>query len=184
MIEQVKQLRVEIDGLAQLCEGLKPITKPIGGLDRYEYEEMIVNSEEIKEAVKSLKLSKAWLGKVLEHLGSETPYVSGYKTVEDMEPTADKAEIVCGCVGVDQVNDRDTSKDAFTVAGKLVVENYGTHIEKVDWLRTEIKSLIQKLHHNNPKGYYDRALWKAEEYLCEARFWLGFELGRVRDESK
>ena len=185
MIEQIKQLRVEIDGLAQLCEGLKPITKPIGGLDRYEYEEMIVNSEEIKEAVKSLKLSKAWLGKVLEHIGSENPYGSGYKTVEDIEPTADKAEIVCGCVGVDPVNDRDTSKDAFTVAGKLVVENYGTHIEKVDWLRTEIKRLIDSTtDYSQEVPEIELEQGFVYKYLTEAWFWLGFELGRIRDEYK
>ena len=72
MIEQIKQLRVEIDGLAQLCEGLKPIANYVGGVDPYKDDTPISvlaypneNSQEIKEAVKSLKLSKAWLGKVL-----------------------------------------------------------------------------------------------------------------------
>ena len=55
MKEQIRQLRVEIDGLTQLCEGLKPITKPIGGLYQHEYEEMTVTSEEIKEGYKYAK---------------------------------------------------------------------------------------------------------------------------------
>ena len=168
MIEQIKQLRVEIDGLAQLCEALKPITKPIGGLYRHEYEEMTVNSEEIKEAVKSLKLSKAWLGKVLEQLGNENPYGSGYKTVEDIVPTADVAS---------RIEDYPVAPDHWPDG-----EVYKSHIEKVDWLRTEIKRLVEKLviMQIENKTYYNTIY----QYLSEARFWLGFELGRVRDESK
>ena len=189
MIEQVKQLRVEIDGLAQLCEGLKHITKSIGGLDRYEYEEMIVNSEEIKEAVKSLKLSKAWLGKVLESLGSENPYGSGYKTVEDIVPETDKAEIIWGSIGIKGETPRLEAKSAFTVAGKLVAENYGTHIERVEWLRTEIKCKIESEYISSmtyqPANRLEAiARTNAYNNLCEARFWLGFELGRVKDEYK
>ena len=167
VIEQIKQLRVEIDGLAQLCEGLKPITKPIGGLDRYEYEEIIVNSEEIKEAVKSLKLSKAWLGKVLEHLGNENPYGSGYKTVEDIVPETDKI------TGV-----------PLTIQ-EAIDYNRMSHIEKVDWLRTEIKRVIDNATDYSqevPEIELEQVF--AYKYLCEARFWLGFELGRVLDESK
>ena len=201
MIEQIKQLRVEIDGLAQLCEALKPITKPIGGLYRHEYEEMTVNSEEIKEAVKSLKLSKAWLGKVLEQLGNENPYGSGYKTVEDIVPTADVAS---------RIEDYPVAPDHWPDG-----EVYKSHIEKVDWLRTEIKRLLGKIEKptvtidvSSIKGDFNIEKYleemnkygvmllepcvqvqsggidKAAQYLQEARFWLGFELGRIRDESK
>ena len=216
MKEQIKQLRLEIDGLAQLCEALKPI-KDGGALHnilrdrktidiffmsekeirrkieeyREEYNRALditsKNSQEIKEAVKSLKLSKAWLGKVLESLGSENPYGSGYKTVEDIVPETDKAEIICGSIGIEGETPRLEAKGAFTVAGKLVAENYGTHIEKVDWLRIEIKSALLKLHTieqlncDIDASDFTRVV---EQHLTEARFWLGFELGRVRDESK
>ena len=173
MIEQVKQLRVEIDGLTQLCESLKPVTKYFGGVDPYKdatiptvFAYPSENSQEIKEAIKTLKLSKAWLGKVLGNLGNENPYGSGYKTVEDIIPETDKVTYV-----------------PLTIQ-EAIDYNKMSNIERVDWLRTEIKSLIQKLRQSNTKGYYDRALWKAEEYLCEARFWLGFEIGRIINESK
>lgn len=171
MIEQIKQLRVEIDGLAQLCEALKPITKPIGGLDRYKYEEMIVNSEEVKEAVKSLKLSKAWLGKILEQLGNENPYGSGYKTVEDIVPASDVAS---------KVTDYPVAP-AHWPEGEVTK----SHIEKVDWLRTEIKRLIDNTtDYSQEVPEIELEQGFAYKYLCEARFWLGFELSRVRDESK
>ena len=190
MIEQIKQLRVEIDGLAQLCEGLKPIANYVGGVDPYKddtipsvLEYPSENSQEIKEAVKSLKLSKAWLGKILEQLGSENPYGSGYKTVEDIVPETDKAEIVCG--SIDPINCRSTARDAFTVAGKLVTENYGTHIEKVDWLRTEIKRLIDSTtDYSQEVPEIELEQGFVYKYLAEAWFWLGFELGRIRDEYK
>lgn len=194
MIEQIKRLRVEIDGLAQLCESLNPVVIYGVGVvpsrhcrccTEIGFTERKGNSEEIKEAVKSLKLSKAWLGKVLESLGSENPYGSGYKTVEDIVPETDKAEIICGSIDVGPINDRSTARGAFTVAGKLVAENYGTHIEKVDWLRTEIKRLIDNTtDYSQEVPEIELEQGFVYKYLCEARFWLGFELGRVRNESK
>ena len=214
MKEQIKQLRVEIDGLTQLCEGLKPIKDGaaihyrLKGLDllsihctaseravhkaKYEkeYDQVIretsKNTDEIKEAVKSLKLSKAWLGKVLGDLGSENPYGSGYKTVEDIVPETDKAKTVCGIMGVDGETPRLKAVDTFTLNGKIMSEySQMSHIEKVDWLRTEIKAVIQRL--SNIFNYNEFGVSNGELariYLQEARFWLGFELGRVRDESK
>jgi hypothetical protein len=211
MKEQIKELRVEIDGLAQLCEGLKPIKdgaaihNRLRNLDllsihsteyeravhkaKYEkeYDEVIRktsrNTEEIKEAVKSLKLSKAWLGKVLESLGSKNPYGSGYKTAEDIVPETDKAKTVCGIAGIPGKTIRLEAIDTFTINGKVMNEYCQmSHIEKVDWLRTEIKQLVEKLviMQIENKAYYNTIY----QYLLEARFWLGFELGRVRDESK
>ena len=123
MIEQIKRLRVEIDGLAQLCEALSPYKDLECGRILPSY-----NSVEILEAVKSLKLSKAWLGKILEQLGNENPYGSGYKTVEDIVPTADVAS---------RIEDYPVAPDHWPEG-----EVYKSHIEKVDWLRTEIRRLI------------------------------------------
>lgn len=215
MKEQIKQLRVEIDGLAQLCEGLKPIkdivaihkvighlgTIPVYGTTEQELKERQVkfqeeydkvdaatskNSEEIKEAVRSLKLSKAWLGKVLGSLGSDNPYGSGYKTIEDIVPETDKAKTVCGVMGIDGETPRLEAVDTFTLNGKIMNEySQMSHIEKVDWLRTEIKRLGIQLYdtiHFKEIGISEGEL--AYKYICEARFWLGFEMGRIRDESK
>lgn len=162
MIEQIKQLRVEIDGLAQLCEALSPYKNPKGGRILPSH-----NSIEILEAVKSLKLSKAWLGKVLEHLGSENPYGSGYKTVEDIVPETDKV------TGI-----------PLTIQ-EAIDYNKMSHIEKVDWLRTEIKRLIDSTtDYSQEVPEIELEQGFVYKYLTEARFWLGFELGRIRDESK
>lgn len=181
MIEQIKQLRVEIDGLAQLCKALNPIVIYVGGVvparrfgpncTEIGFTEKKGNSEEIKEAVKSLKLSKAWLGKILEQLGNENPYGSGYKTIEDIVPATDVAkEIKDYPVAPDHWPEGEVSK---------------SHIEKVDWLRTEIKRLIDNTtDYSQEVPEIELEQGFAYKYLCEARFWLGFELGRVRDESK
>ena len=166
MIEQIKRLRVEIDGLAQLCEALSPYKDLECGRILPSY-----NSTEILEAVKSLKLSKAWLGKVLEQLGNENPYGSGYKTVEDIVPTADVAS---------RIEDYPVAPDHWPEG-----EVYKSHIEKVDWLRTEIRRLIDNTtDYSKEVPEIELEQGFVYKYLCEARFWLGFELGRVRDESK
>lgn len=183
MKEQIRQLRVEIDGLAQLCEGLKPYSNLKSGRIL-----LSLNSDEILEAVKSLKLSKAWLGKVLERLGSENPYGSGYKTVEDIVPETDRAETVYGAMGVEGETPRLEAIDTFTLNGRIMNEySRMSHIEKVDWLRTEVKSTLLKLQ--TIELLYDEAVAGdftrvVEQHLTEARFWLGFEMGRIRDESK
>lgn len=193
MKEQIKQLRLEIDGLAQLCEGLKPIVVhsikyDSLGKKMYDKEKKGFASTEIREAIKSLKLSKAWLGKVLESLGSENPYGSGYKTVEDIVPETDKAETVYGAMGVEGETPRLEAIDTFTLNGRIMNEySQMSHIEKVDWLRTEIKSALLKLHTieqlncDVDASDFTRVV---EQHLTEARFWLGFEMGRIRDESK
>ena len=67
------------------------------------------------------------------------------------------------------------------------------HIEKVDWLRAEIQeqykylSALKVLDEGPLTG--KNVLKKSKhtlnlvfQYLSEARFWLGFELGRVKNE--
>lgn len=109
MKEQVKELRVKIDGLAQLVKSLKPIT-----IDRaanheesskywkenpnYDLQPVFTFddknlSKEASKAYDSLMLAKAWLGKVLEELGADNPYGTGYKTKEDIHPAADVADL-------------------------------------------------------------------------------------------
>lgn len=203
MKEQIKQLRVEIDGLAQLCEGLKPIKdgaaihNRLKGLELFnvystaseraihkakyekEYDQVIretsKNTNEILEAIKSLKLSKAWLGKALGELGEETPYKNDglRKEVKDIEPVADK----------DLLTGKSLEK-SWLVDDNMELWSKKSHIEKVDWLREEIKAVIQRL--SNTFNYNEFGVSNGElamVYLQEARFWLGFELGRIRDES-
>lgn len=181
MKEQIKQLRVEIDGLTQLCEGLNPY-KNLGAGEILP----LLYSDEILESIKSLKLSKAWLGKELGSLGSENPYGSGYKTVEDIVPETDKALVICGAMSIEEeITPKLKAVDTFTLNGKIMNEySQMSHIEKVDWLREEIKAVAQRL--SNTINYNEFGVSNGELatiYLQEARFWLGFELGRIRDES-
>ena len=187
MKEQIKELRVKIDGLAQLTKELKPIELNMDDYimsysDLIEYPNLKKNlklhSKEIEKSYDNLILAKAWLGKVLGELGEDTPYKNDgkRKSVEDIEETAD-------------------------VAKNLTVNIDGgweemSHIQRVDWLREEINVLVVKVYdlltasqiipeikvkHSRQllTMYFDSCF----RYLSEARMWLGFELGRIRDEK-
>ena len=203
MKEQIKELRVKIDGLSQLVKSmdggpkyqLDMSTKP-KGLDIKEWVKIfeennylfvdtnqgeskgLIQSSELHKCYNSLILAKAWLGKVLGELGEPTPYTNDgdRKTVEDIEPAADSLKL--------------PPHEDF-LYGKWGTMN---HIEKVDWLRQEIKILILDVNDkldlinlpNNSyikSGRYTQFVDKVYEYLCEARFWLGFELERIRESS-
>ena len=172
MQEKVKQLRVNIDALAQLTGELKPLPLQIkrGNIGTIMGGEGInnkgsINSKEIKKSVDSLYMAKAWLGKVMGELGVESPYKSGYKTKADIEPTADVAP-------------KGKFADYFTLTN---------HIEKVDYLRTQIDSLVKEVKELdlNLEVRLSRefaiARTNAYNYLCEARFHLGFELQRIKE---
>jgi hypothetical protein len=215
MIEEIKKLRVEIDGLAQLTKGLKPHPKweldinllPNGWtvaesikvfeksgyniIDTYNktgitIKEIPQTHKEIGKATDSLYLAKAWLGKVLGELGTESPYVNdgNRKDVTDIEPAAD-------------VNNEVPFGDS---EGSLWRDK--NHIEKVDWLRSSIEEIIKEVKEiptgSNQAGVnpdntssikfvpfsreFAIARTNCYTHLCEARFWLGFELERVKNE--
>ena len=159
--DEVKELRVKIDGLSQLVKELKPdvITGTSNGKDFY------YNPPEVRNCYDSLIFAKAWLGKILAELGTINPYKSGYKTKEDIEPTADVSNI--------DLNE--------TVTMGL--------IEKIDWLRTEIEKLVILIKDLNgtteskPSREFAIARTNSYNYLCEAKFWLGFELQRIKEEK-
>lgn len=163
MLDKIKDLRVEIDGLAGLAFDLKPNVTPNPVLN--------FNSKEISDCVHSLKYAKAWLGKVMESLGSQTPYSNDgkRKTVEDIEKPADLANREPGEM---PRQDRYCDKN---------------HIEKVDWLRQSIKELHKQvvgIALAEDKGITG-LLFRVMDHLTEARFALGFELQRIKEkESK
>lgn len=201
MIDQIKTLRVKIDGLAQLTKELKPqttwvmdlayIPKNMGiNMDKWveifenrgyalidstdKIEEGVKNGfkqintihKEIEKSYDSLILTKAWLGKILGELGTESPYKSGYKEVSNIEPTAD----------VSTIHPFDLKSDKIY-----------SHIEKVDWLRTEIEIIIKEVENlriDATKRKLVIYITNTFTHLSEARFWLGFELQRIKEESK
>ena len=187
MKEQLKGLRVKVDGVAQLCKELKPFEHkniPIeqafsgtGELIRAVY--LKTNSKEIEKAVDSLYLGKAWLGKLMGELGNENPYGSGYKTKEDIVPTQDVAK-------------KEDNGDCI-YPFLITVKEYENknHIEKVDYLRTEIEKLVVEIkeipNEFNLKFPFSKefaiARTNCYTHLCEARFNLGFELERLKNEK-
>jgi len=72
MEKEIKDLRLHIDGLAQLITNIE-------------------DSDEVLACKDSLFFSKAWLGKCLGALGTPSPYPKDgeRKSVADIEPTAD-----------------------------------------------------------------------------------------------
>jgi len=145
-----------------------------------------INSE-LEKSYDSLILAKAWLGKVLGELGTDSPYKSGYKTVEDIESPADTSYFM----SVLQSNDIKLPFN-WTLNGKdMSFYSSYSHIEKVDWLRTEIDKLINKLNEFKvslviESAFVNTQLLNIENsftHLSEARFWLGFELQRIKEES-
>lgn len=214
MKEEIKGLRVKIDGLAQLVKHLTaaPLVVNLSSLPEgvdidtiienwekykvilapiqpdYSYVERI-NSTELNKAYDSLILAKAWLGKVLGELGDNTPYANDglRKLIGDIEPAADKPGLT------NESTILWLHKDF--IQGEWYNKN---HIEKVDWLREEIKNLVQDLDKieitlNDPnelrqlKSFIIKtnSIKNVYNHLCEARFWLGFELQRIREnESK
>jgi uncharacterized coiled-coil DUF342 family protein len=193
MKEQIKELRVQIDGLHQLTKELKPeitqvdlnLKRKDETIDEFCVRAKIENlgtrisqtSKEIEDATHSLIYAKAWLGKMLGELGEENPYKSGYKTVADIEPTADKCEVLC-TTGLEGIATNQTWKEK-------------NHIEKVDWLRTEIEKVVNEVKQignapNPPMLNRELSIARTNAYnhLCEARFALGFELERIKEENK
>ena len=204
MKEQVKELRIKIDGLAQLTKELKTIEYMDSTIP------LEINSGEVNRSTNSLLLAKAWLGKVLGELGTETPYANDgkRKSVKDIEDTADvfprkelkkrKQEVL------NESSDITDKENLYNK--KLLAEMFSfdtnwekrSHIEKVDWLRQEIKkvndevwSLFKsKLSQGAFKSYPEINTYKVNIYstecfteLSKARLWLGFELERVRENS-
>jgi hypothetical protein len=147
--EQIKELRVKIDGLAQLVKTSN--TECVGG------------SKEMDRCYDSLIFAKAWLGKVLQELNESTPYANdgNRKTVKDIEPTADVQVWT-------YFNDGFKDKN---------------HIEKVDWLRQEIQTVYKQWESMFLIKSKMSTVLSFEQHIQEARFWLGFELQRIRESS-
>ena len=182
MIEKIKALRVQIDGLAQLTKGLKPNDAlwgdPKVAPENAAFKWIMVNSKEINQAHDSLILAKAWLGKILGELGNPTPYQNdGKRTdVNSIEPTADTAKFD---VLTEKGEIMPINKDGYHI-GNFANLN---HIEKVDWLRQEIQKLDTDFDNLKITPINGETFVSFKQHLSEARFWLGFELQRIREEQ-
>lgn len=195
MKEQIKELRVRIDGLSQLTKELKPIKSFIkvvninsdGNIIAHQ-DANVENSKETEKATDNLYLAKAWLGKMLGELGESTPYANDgkRKTVEDIEPTADKPVNFGNNIG--ESNWYNGNFNATESKGDLIIKGKHwsdfNHIQKVDWLRQEIQHLTHLVYQYCVENLKTRFHSKiAYRHLCEARFWLGFELERIKNNK-
>ena len=170
MKDQIRELRIHIDGLHQLVNGLdKGIAVDLSL--RREDEPMltfIIRAREMgltsaldkpsyqtKKAADSLLMSKYWLGEALKAI--------------DVEVTPD----------IETGNDWENS-------------SLNTHPEKVSWLIEEINraiiSGIKSILGSSERGKYCETrmiyyYFKSRDRLNEAAFWLEEELKRIQDEQ-
>lgn len=124
------------------------------------------------DASKSIFKSKAWLGKLLEELGSGNPYATAKPVSKsiDIPPTADVAQGLAKLV-YDFKLKNDVEQIVFL---RAMLES---NIKKLNLLKTDMDFVIDKRL---------AAIAKTQSYvnLCEARFELGRELGILRDKNK
>jgi len=68
----------------------------------------------------------------------------------------------------------------------LLKENWDmfNYIEKVDWLRQEINNIFETWKTFHLVGLQMTQVLSFEQHIQEARFWLGFELQRIKENSK
>ena len=174
MEQQIKYMRVRIDALSKLVKELGNVE--LTGTNG-PFTQSILNHE-LQHAYDDLILAKAWLGKVLECLGTDSPYKNDgkRKTAADIEPTADVAqfrpEVDTDWVGLPTAWWQDA-----------------THIEKIDWIRQRIKEFIDPaqlpsidMDHPDLNSIIS-CLNHHSRHINEARFWLGFELQRIRESN-
>lgn len=136
-----------------------------------------LNSKEINKCFVSLILAKCWLGKILGELGEETPYKNdgNRKTIDDIEKPADKPFVT--------PSGQFHILEGFVLDSKWTEKNY---IEKIDWLRETIKSaVLNKILELDLKGNRELAIARTNSYnhLCEARFYLGLEMQRLKENK-
>ncbi|TXG79209.1 MAG: hypothetical protein E6R13_10225 [Spirochaetes bacterium] len=202
MKEQIIELRIKIDGLSQLTKGLTPKTQAIDFLACPRLEEELLdtwieraksvgaykesvfsNSKEVQKAYDSLILAKAWLGKILGEIGESTPYANdgNRKDVKDIEPAADKMNPVTNRVSVSEEPVVHPYNHFVTFSRTQWQDK--SHVEKVDWLREELNKVFLEFKTIPLTGLQFTTVMSFEQHIQEARFHLGFELGRIRDEQ-
>jgi hypothetical protein len=118
-------------------------------------------TKQLLSAKDELLFAKAWMGKMLGAMGAETPYKNEGKRnlVEDIEPTAEK------------------------FGGDIILPEDLSTIGAIDWIRQQIATKVADIEKiGTEKGGRKAGVLKEQVYvhLCEARFWLGFELERIK----
>lgn len=152
--------------------------------------------KDIKEATGEVKIDVAihkFFTEMCGYVGNPYANDGNRKTVEDIEPAADKHTLL-GDTTSDfnlQFTNIDGTEPSISWTNK-------THIEKVDWLRQEIETLVNEITNLksqlsdstfNVFSEKEKAIKAAiastntYNHLYEARFYLGFELQRIRENG-
>lgn len=112
-------------------------------------------SAETTLAYRELQLAKAWLGKSLGYLGNASPY-----------PAVDSVDKIPATTEV--------SESPFQLPGD-------PH-QNANALRDEIESIVGAVVANTPSEHRQKDCFdECAKCLFRAKFWLGYEIGRIRD---
>ena len=160
-INEIKQLRLQLDGLGQLVHNLSLCPS-------VDFSE---NSAEVTLAETDVFFAKGWCGQLLSQLGQRTPYQNDGKRqeIKDIEPTDDHIK--------EFEDEADYEK-----------KNY---VQRLDWLREAIGvHKKQVLGWSMRPGTFvinQYALWCVQQIwvrLTDARMNLGFEMQRISEKAE
>lgn len=158
---------IEINVKSDLVSRVKDIRLSI---DRtYQLANTMFNSS--GSLIQSILFAKAWLGKLLAQLGTENPYAGEdkIKTAADIKPTADVANI-------------PEALHNFSLLSRLdrVIALRDLLSSEIEVLETSVFSFSAE----DVKNMRLASIAKTQCYvhLCEARFELGYELARMKNE--
>jgi len=135
---------------------LDMLIQSVGSIKSEEYK------DDIRLAYNELRLAKCWLGKLKGALGTETPY----KVVSEVKDIPKTAEVYEGDIPSISTEDK---LNAVNFLRKVI-------LERIDALFT-LGNIISY------EGLGTEEVQHAIKHLHQARFYLGFELGNMRDSQ-
>jgi len=196
MIDKIKKLILQIDGIYRLTISLRPLyiagrrVEATSSTDR-----SFENSQEIIDAARSLMLAKQSMREHLQGYSYETYAVdinlkNKDETEEDFLKRAKENNLG---VLLKEDYSKFTEADSYICYTKelLVDIDYseGNHQYKVEWLRKEIKKISNNEVYTTTvfsKDYDAFSTWaiNSYKYLHEAIWFLGLELERISTEKQ
>lgn len=149
-MEELKDLRLEIDGLFQLTDSLVKTSKINDN----------IHLEKVKECCDKLLYAKAWTGKLMGFLGGISPYQNEgqRKEVKDIEPTDAVAE-----------------EHFWTIENHI--EKVDWLRQAIEETNNKVVSFVVPQGSSREANISRTQVFV---YLTEARLALGFELERLR----
>jgi len=195
-IKTVKEFRMQVDGLMQL---MIEHTSNHPSLTPHSHAQYVPGmSREVSDAYHSLRMAKAWMGKILEGLSADNPYPKDGQrnNVKDIEPTADVNPVIDAIIKAHPDVKYPLTKAFITLhneTNELEKKQKGLqyysdldYIQKIDWLREQMKKVTIAFLRMNPLPgvLIGKAISNVYSHMSEARFHLGFEFQRMREEHQ